>query len=47
MTEQASGSYCEVCGMDVEADTDFKKFGKVFCSQEHMDQYVKDRGNSV
>jgi len=47
MAEQASASYCEVCGMDVGADTDFKRFGKLFCSQEHMDQYVKARGSSV
>lgn len=42
MTEQESSeSYCEVCGIDVKTDTDLKRFGKFFCSQEHMEQYVK------
>ena len=42
MTEQTSSeSYCEVCGIDVKTDTDLKRFGKFFCSQEHMEQYVK------
>ena len=41
MTEQASSeSYCEVCGIGVKQDTDLKRFGKFFCSQEHMEQYV-------
>ena len=42
MTEQESSeSYCEVCGIDIKTDTDLKRFGKLFCSQEHMEQYVK------
>jgi hypothetical protein len=44
MTEQASStSYCEVCRLDVKQDTVLKRFGKLFCSQEHMEQYVKVR----
>lgn len=48
MTEQASyESYCEVCGIGVKADTDLKRFGKLFCSQEHMAQYVKAKQNEL
>jgi hypothetical protein len=44
MTEQTSStSYCEVCRLDVKQYTDLKRFGKLFCSQEHMEQYVKVR----
>jgi hypothetical protein len=44
MTEQTScTSYYEVCGLDVKQDTDLKRFGKLFCSQEHMEQYVRVR----
>lgn len=41
MTQQVSQAYCEVCGIDVKADTNLKRFGKYFCSDEHMQQYVK------
>lgn len=41
MTEQLSKPYCEVCGIDVNSDTELKRFGKFFCSNEHMEQYVK------
>jgi lipoate-protein ligase B len=42
MTEElTTQSYCEVCGIDVNHDTDLKRFGKRFCSEAHMDQYVK------
>lgn len=41
MTEQVSEEYCEVCGIEVRVDTDLKRFGKLFCSQEHMEQYVR------
>lgn len=47
MTEQVSTSYCEVCGIDVKTDTDLKRFGKLFCSKEHMDQYVRARQKSL
>ncbi|NWG38203.1 hypothetical protein [Nitrososphaera sp.] len=41
MAEQASsGLYCEVCGIDVKQDNELKRFGKFFCSKEHMEMYV-------
>lgn len=48
MAEQASsGSYCEVCGVDVKQDTNLKRFGKLFCSQLHMEQYVKAKQREI
>ncbi len=42
MTEEVSGAYCAVCRIiDVKSDTDPKRFGKYFCSSEHMIQYAK------
>ena len=41
MTEQVSQPFCEVCGIDVKADINLKRFGKFFCSDEHMQQYVR------
>ncbi len=41
MTEQAAEVYCETCGIDVKPDPELKRFGKYFCSAEHMEQYVK------
>lgn len=41
MTEQVSEAYCGVCGIDVKADTELKRFGKYFCSSEHIEQYVR------
>lgn len=43
MTEQVANPFCEVCGIDVESDTALKRFGKLFCSEEHMEQYVSAR----
>ena len=43
MTEQVSKPFCEVCGIDVKPDTELKRFGKLFCSEEHMEQYVRVR----
>lgn len=46
--EQLSNpSYCETCGIDVESNTELKRFGKIFCSQEHMNQYVIARQKSI
>ena len=42
-TEQISEQskyYCEVHGINVKSDTNLKRFGKLFCSQVHMGQYV-------
>lgn len=39
--ETSANSYCEVCGIDVRQDADLKRFGKFFCSKEHMETYVK------
>ena len=49
MTDQQSGSqyYCEVCGIDVSYNTELKRFGKLFCTQEHMEQYVKARQSQL
>ena len=44
MTEEISVShYCEVCGIDIGATTNLKRFGKLFCTEEHMNQYVLAR----
>lgn len=49
MTDQQLGSqyYCEICGIDVRQDTELKRFGKLFCSEEHMEQYVKARQSQM
>lgn len=47
MTEQVSEKYCEVCGIELKAETGWKRFGKLFCSSEHMEQYVKARQNEL
>ena len=49
MQEQHSDSqyYCEVCGIDVSKDTELKRFGKLFCSDEHMEQYVRARQSQL
>ena len=44
MTEELSvATYCEVCGIDVVDTTKLKRFGKLFCSEDHMNQYVLAR----
>ena len=44
MSEEISTArYCELCGVDVEQNVNLKRFGKLFCSEEHMNQYVKAR----
>lgn len=45
--ELSSQSYCEVCGIDVDPNTKLKRFDKLFCSDEHMDQYVKARQKNM
>ena len=49
MTDQQIDSqyYCEVCGIDVKQNEDLKRFGKHFCSEEHMEQYVKARQSQL
>lgn len=47
MTEQVPQPYCEVCGIDVKADANLKRFGKFFCSDEHMQQYVRARQSEL
>lgn len=41
--------YCEVCGIDVDPSRTpkLKRFGKYFCSEEHMNQYVNARVKSI
>lgn len=41
LAEKSVESYCEVCGIAVRRDTDLKRFGKFFCSNEHIETYVK------
>ena len=41
--EQSTANYCEVCGIDVDQNTKLKRFGKFFCSEEHLNQYIKAR----
>lgn len=44
MTENITiQNYCEVCGVDVDSQTNLRRFGKLFCSEEHLNQYVKSR----
>ena len=43
MSKELSSGFCEVCGVDVSPNTDLKRFGKVFCSPNHMNQYTKAR----
>ena len=33
--------HCPICGMDVDKNTDIKRFGKYFCSEEHTSQYAE------
>ena len=47
MTEQVSQPYCEACGIDVKADTNPKRFRKFFCSDEHMQQYIKAKQSEL
>jgi hypothetical protein len=47
MTEQTSQPYCEVCGIDVQADTNLKRFGKFFCSTDHIEQYVRAKQSEL
>ncbi|WP_337861802.1 hypothetical protein [Nitrososphaera sp.] len=41
--EQSAANYCEVCGIDVDSNTKLKRFGKLFCNEEHLNQYIKAR----
>lgn len=41
--QASSESYCEVCGIDVKHDSELKRFGKFFCTKEHMEAYVKSK----
>jgi hypothetical protein len=47
MTEQqisTQQSYCEVYEIDVvDSNTNLKILGKLFCSNAHLDEYVKAR----
>ena len=48
MTEELSTAhYCELCGIDVGPNVNLKRFGKLFCSEDHMNQYVKARQNKL
>lgn len=48
MTEELiSPGFCEICGIDVSSNTNLKRFGKLFCSEGHMDEYVKARQRNL
>jgi hypothetical protein len=34
--------YCQICGVRIEKDKDFVRFGKHFCSEDHASKYVSD-----
>ena len=35
--------YCEICGMQLKKGEGIIRFGKYFCSEEHAEQYVRER----
>ncbi len=35
--------YCEICGKEIEKNSNSVRFGKNFCSEEHVEQYVKEQ----
>ena len=39
-------NYCSICGMKVDKERDFQRFGKHFCSEQHAEQYVQEMQNS-
>lgn len=39
-------NYCSICGMKVDKEKDFQRFGKHFCSDEHAQQYVQEMQSS-
>ena len=43
MSKELPPNFCEVCGVDVNPNTDVRRFGKLFCSLDHMNQYMKAR----
>lgn len=47
--ELSNQSYCEVCGIDLDPTSSaiLKRFGKYFCSEEHMNQFVNARVKSI
>lgn len=40
-------NYCELCGIDVPANIELKRFGKYFCSKEHLNEYVTNRQKNI
>lgn len=35
--------HCEKCGKEVDKNTAPQRFGKYFCSEEHAEEYVRNR----
>ena len=33
--------HCPICGIDIEKESEIKRFGKHFCSSEHAHQYTE------
>ena len=34
--------YCAIDGMKIQKGSDFERFGKHFCSEQHAQQYVQE-----
>jgi len=34
--------YCEVCGVELSKGQDLVRFGKHFCSEEHVKKYISE-----
>lgn len=33
--------HCPVCGIDVDKEVSIKRYGKYFCSRDHVQDFVK------
>lgn len=33
--------HCQICGIEVKKETTLKRFGKFFCSDEHVEKYTQ------
>jgi hypothetical protein len=39
--------YCEICGVQLKKGKGVVRFGKYFCSEEHAEQYAREKQVSV
>ena len=35
--------HCPICGMDVQKETNLKRFGKHFCSEDCVEKYLQKK----